>query len=81
MVILSQKKTINKCVWLRMARMEMDSNLKTPGRLFFQFCALMSQTIILVKTFLSKFIQFCFLSSLKAIYVLASYFDINLVNL
>ena len=26
--------TVNKCVWLRLARMEMDSNLKTSGRLF-----------------------------------------------
>ena len=29
--------TVNKCVWLRMARMEMDSTLKTSGRLF-QVC-------------------------------------------
>ena len=26
--------TINKCVWLQMARMEMDSNLKMSGKFF-----------------------------------------------
>ena len=32
----------NKCFWLRMARMEVDSNLKTPGR-FFEVFALVFQ--------------------------------------
>ena len=32
--LFSRTETVNKCVWLQMARMEMDSNLKTFGRLF-----------------------------------------------
>ena len=32
--------TINKCIWLRMARMEMDSmQLETSGRFFSSFCS------------------------------------------
>ena len=38
------QKTINKCVWLRMTRMEVDSTLKTTGR-FFQVFASVSDKI------------------------------------
>ena len=41
----------NKCVWLRMARMEMDSNLKTSGRFFQVFTRLVSQ----IKSFKTHF--------------------------
>ena len=34
--------SINKCVWLRTARLEVASNWKTSER-FFQVCALLSQ--------------------------------------
>ena len=53
--------TINKCVWLQMARIEMDSNFKTSGGCF-QVFALVSQIKSVKKTdfspffFLSKFI-------------------------
>ena len=46
--------TVNKCVWLRMARMEIDSNLKASGRLF--------QVLALFKVHLPV----CFRSGLKA---------------
>ena len=37
-------KSVNKCVWLRMARMEADSNLKTSDR-FFQVSVRLSDKI------------------------------------
>ena len=49
--------TINELsVWLGMARMEMDSNLKTSGRIF-QVCALVSE-IKSVKSVFGYFLPF-----------------------
>ena len=63
--------------------MKMASNLKSSGR-FFQIFARDSDKITknwFWLVFLSKFIWFCFLSSLKAIYALVRSSDLNLANL
>ena len=43
-LLLYRTETITKCVWLRMARMEVSSNSKTSGR-FFQVFARVSDKI------------------------------------
>ena len=52
--LFTRTETDNKYVWLRMARLEMNSNLKTSGRVF-QVCALVlpikSKKLILASFF------------------------------
>ena len=59
-IVTNSTKTVYTCVWLEMAMMEMASNLKSSGRLFFQVFARVSDKI--GKT---DFCQFFFHNSFK----------------
>ena len=54
--------TINICVWLQLARMKMDSNLKIAGRFFSSFCSCGSgkniQKLILARFFFQNSFHF-----------------------
>lgn len=72
--------TINKCLWLRMAGIEMDLTWELLSEFFFKVFALVSDKIGVnwfSLLFLSKFnIWFCFLGTLKAIYAWSRYSSI-----
>ena len=79
------KETVNKCVWLRVAMHDANGlQLENFWQIFSSCCSCVSDKISknwFWLVFLSKFIWFCCLSSLKASYAWARYFHINLVNL
>ena len=52
--LFNRTETINKCVWLQMGRIEMDSNFKTSGGCF-QVFALVSSDEIGKKLILARF--------------------------